>query len=80
VLLRNVLRDEAEYAGIDAEELEVNGRDTVLPGEDGSNHVVAYETQFDQIKSEPATMFALVVECLSKILRANKIFAYQNFA
>jgi hypothetical protein len=80
MLLRDFLRDEAEYSGVDIEEIEIDGGNTVLSGEHGSDHVVANEAQFDQIEGEAATMFALVVESLSQILRANKIFAYENFA
>jgi hypothetical protein len=78
--LRDLLRDETEDSGVDIEELEINGGNAIVPGKDGSDHVVADETQFDEIEAEPATVFALVVECLSQVLRANKIFAYENFA
>jgi hypothetical protein len=80
MFLRDLLRDEAENGRIDVEKIEIYGRYTVLPGKNGSDHVVAYETEFDEIEAQPATMFALVVEGLSQVLRANKIFAYQYFA
>jgi hypothetical protein len=80
VLLRNLLRNEAEYGGIDIEKIEIDGRNTVMPGEHGRDHVVADESELDEVEAEAATVFALVVECLSQVLRANKIFAYENFA
>jgi hypothetical protein len=79
MLLGDFLRDETENCGVDVEEIQIDGRNAVLPGEDGSDHVVTDEAQLDQIEAQPATMFALVVECLSQVLRANQIFAYENF-
>jgi hypothetical protein len=80
VFLGHFLGDETEHGGIDIEELEIDGGNAVVPGEDGSDHVVADETEFDEIEAEAATVFALVVESLSEALRTNKIFAYENFA
>jgi hypothetical protein len=80
MFLCDFLRDEAKYRGFDTEEFEVNGRNAVMPGEDGGNHVIADETEFDEIKAQAATVFALVVESLAEALGANKIFAYENFA
>jgi hypothetical protein len=80
MFLRDLLRDQAEDGRIDVEEIEIDGRYAVLPRQNGSDHVVAYQSEFDEIKSQSATVFALVVEGLSQVLRANKIFAYQDFA
>ena len=70
MFLRDFLRDEADDGRIDIEEIEIDGRNAVLPRKNGSDHVVAYKTEFHQIKAEPATIFALVVEGLSQVLRA----------
>jgi hypothetical protein len=80
MFLRDFLGDEAKHGGVDVEEVEVDGRDAVVTGEDGGDHVVADEAEFDECKAEAATMFALVVESLSEALGAKKIFAYENFA
>jgi hypothetical protein len=80
MFLRNLLRNETQDGGIDTEEIEIYGGDAVLSRQYSSDHVVAYETELDQIEAEPTAVLALVVECLSQVLRANKIFAYQNFA
>jgi hypothetical protein len=80
MLLCDFLRDETEHCGIDVEEIEIDGRNAVLPREHGSDHVVGDKTQFDKIGRETPTVFTLVVECHSQVLRANQIFAYENFA
>jgi hypothetical protein len=80
MFLRDLLRDETKDGRVDVEKVEIDGRYTVLPRENGSDHVVAYKPEFDEIEAQPATMFPLVVEGLSQVLRANKIFAYQYFA
>ncbi len=36
--------------------------------------------ELDEVETQPTTMFALIVESLSQVLWANKIFAYENFA
>jgi hypothetical protein len=69
--LCNFLRDEADDGRIDIEEIEIDGRNAILPRQDGSDHVVAYKAEFHQIEAKAATMFALVVEGLSQVLRAN---------
>ena len=80
MFLRDLLRDETENSGIDFEEIEIDGRNAVLSRQHGGDHVVTNEAELHQIKAESTTMFALVVECLSQVLRANKIFTNQNFA
>ena len=80
VLLHHLLGNEAQHRRIDIEQIEIDRRDAVVSGKDGSNHVVADETELDEIETEAATVLALVVESLSQALRANKIFAYENFA
>ena len=80
MFLCDFLRDEADDGGLDVEEVQIDGRNAVLPGQHGSDHVIANEAEFDEVEAQSTTMFALVVECLSQVLRANKIFADQNFA
>ena len=76
MFLRDLLRDETDDGGIDFEEIEIDGRNAVLSRQHGGDHVVTDEPELHEIEAEPTTMFALVVECLSQVLRANKIFAY----
>jgi hypothetical protein len=49
----------------------IDGRNAVLPRQDGSDHVVAYKAELHQIEAESTTVFALVIEGLSQVLRAN---------
>ncbi len=61
-------------------EVEVYRRDAVLSGKYGRDHIVAYQAQLYEIKAQPTAMLALIVEGLSQILRADKIFTDQEFA
>ena len=58
MLLCDFLWDEAEHCGIDIEEIEIDGRNAVLPRENGSDHVVGDKTQFHEIGGEAAAVFA----------------------
>jgi hypothetical protein len=80
MFLGDLLRDETYHCGIDIEEFEINGWYAVLPGQYGGDHVVTNEPELDEIEAESTTMLALVVECLSQVLRANKILANEYFA
>ena len=80
MFLRDLLRDETENCGIDFEEIQIDGRNAVLSRQHGSDHVVTNKAELHEVKAESTTMFALVVECLSQVLRANKIFTNQYFA
>ena len=80
MFLRDLLRDETEDVGIDFEKIEIDGRNAVLTRQDGGDHIVADKTELDEIEAESTTVFTLVVECLSQVLRADKIFTNQYFA
>jgi hypothetical protein len=80
MFLRDLLRDETDDCGIDIEEFEINRRNAVLPGQHGGDHIVRNEPKLHEIEAESTTVFTLVVECLSQVLRANKIFANEYFA
>jgi hypothetical protein len=45
-----------------------------LSGKYSRDHVVAYQAQLYEIEAQPTAMLALVVEGLSEVLRADKIF------
>ena len=80
MFLSDFLGDETDDTGVDVEEFEIDGRNAVLTGQDGGDHIVTDEPELHEIEAEPATMLALVVEGLSQVLRANKIFANEYFA
>ncbi len=80
MFLGDFLGNEAENAGVDIEEIEIDGGNAVLAGKDGGDHVVADETELHEIETESAAMLTLVVEGLSQVLGTYKIFADENFA
>jgi hypothetical protein len=68
--LCDLLRDKAQDGWVDAEEVQVDGRNAVLSGQHGGDHLVTYEPKFDEIEAETTTVLSLVVEGLSQVLRA----------
>ena len=78
--MSDLLRNEPQDRFVDMKKFEVDGRDTVLPGEHCGNHVVAYQTKLYKIESQSTAVLALIVESLPQMLGANKILADEDFA
>jgi hypothetical protein len=69
-----------ENLSINLEELQVDGRNAILPREDGGYHVVGDQPQFDKVEPQPAAVLALIVERFTEMLRADEILPNENFA
>jgi hypothetical protein len=78
--LRNFLRDEVENLSVNLEEVQVDGRDAILPREDGGYHIVRDQPQLDKVEPQPATVLALIIERFTEMLRADEILPNENFA
>jgi len=52
------------------EKLEVYGGNAVLSGQHGGDHIVRNKAQLHEVKAEPTSMFTLILERLTQVLRA----------
>jgi hypothetical protein len=80
VLLCDLLRYEPKHRIVDLKEFQIDGRNTVLAREDRGDHIVTNESELNEVKAQTTAVFALIIESFSQVLRANEIFAYENFA
>ena len=80
IFLGHFLRYQAQHGSIYLEELEVNGRNAVLSGEDSRNHVIRNQAQLDEVEAKPPSVFTLVFKRFTQMLRTDQVFADEDFA
>ena len=78
--MRHFLRDEVKNLSINLEELQIDGRNAILPREDSGYHVVGDQPQLDKVEPQPAAVLALIVERFTEMLRTYEILPNENFA
>ena len=78
--MSDFLWDELEDVFVDLKEVEIDGRNAILPRKNGSDHVVRNESELDEVIPQPTSVFALIVERFAEVLGTNEILPNENFA
>src|SRR5262249_10261361 len=77
---RGFVRNELYNIRIDFEELQIDGRNTILSAQKVCNFLVSQQSHLDEHRPESAARFFLLSERLCQLVMINDLFPHQQIA